>query len=239
MEEDDEKLKLIIGESRTRLEDTIITRGSHLFAKKDYLGSLACWKKIENMRVHSKDVRQEELDGATRCYYHLEQYDQAFVYAERLVSSAPNDSSAWNLHGLIRTKLVHPLSRQLESFLRSVTSPSPLYQVYLNIAEIYRHQNLPQIVKYLLWKISGHSRKSKLPSIYKAFETQLEILKAWTETSYTEQSNATSAFPEDTVIVELEMRFFGASLNRINAASLASSSTTDDDLADVRDPSRM
>jgi tetratricopeptide (TPR) repeat protein len=240
LEEDDDKLRLMIGESKTRFEDTIITRGSYLFLKKDYKGSLACWLKIENLREKAKDVRFEELDGATRCYFHMERYEDALIYSERAVATAPNESSGWNLQGLIRTKLGQPIARRLESFLHSACCPSPLFEAYLNLAELYFTQNAHQIVKFLLFKMASHSRKTKLPSMYHTYDLRINSLKQWIEASASNSLPPTHIFETDERVLDLESRLFGASFSRLHEASLTtSSSTTDDDISDVRDPSRM
>lgn len=241
METNDDKLRLLIGESKTRFEDTIITRGSHLFLMKDYQGSLECWLKIEKMRYVPKDVRFEELDGATRCYYQLKQFEAALAYSERSVSVAPNESSAWLLQGLIKTELNLPVSRRMESFLRAITCPSPVFEGYLNLAEAYLTLNAHSIVKYLLFKMDLHSKKTKFPTMYQSFQPRLDHLKQCLETLTTDSDSIKHVFESDTVLVELENRAFGTSFARILQIDHAASSshTTDDDISEVRDPSRM
>lgn len=266
MEEDDEKLKLTIGESKSRYEDTLITRGAHLFAKKDYQKSLAVWQKIESLREHAKDVRYEELDGCARCYYHLCMYSDAHIYVERLVSLASNDGTAWLLRSQIEEKLgsstgsisgesstdqeaeiavslAHKRASMV-SLLRSLLCPSPPLQAYLSLAQVYRTLQSPHVVKFLTFRAHGYIKRSRRPEMQTSFLAQLADLDAWSngfslgDSADIEISNA---YAQDAAVVDLERRLFGEKFERVRAqlTGVAPVSQSEEDIPDVRDPSRM
>jgi tetratricopeptide (TPR) repeat protein len=237
MEEDDEKLKLIIGESKTRWEDTIISRGAHLFAKKEYQRSLECWLKVANSRAQ-KDLRYEEVDGQARCHYHLKQYEEAFHHATTLVALAPGDSAAWELHGTLHAELSHSLDRQLESFLRSLACDHPIFQVYFKIADIYRHLNFPHVVQYLLYRVSRRLNSSKQSFMYKTFSGKIDELKQWSESNTSTEMVSRSSFPYVETVVDLETRIFGPGFAKV-ASALSGSLVEEEVVEDVRDPSTM
>lgn len=243
MEEDDAKLKLLIGESKSRLEDTIITRGAYLYRQKNYHASLACWKKLEAMRGSPKDARYEELDGLARCYLHLEDLHLAQQNSERLVLVAPSDSAAWELHGRILEKLAQPLSTYGKSFLRSMASPSPVFQVYLHLASAYQTAGNVPVVKYLIYKAKSHMRGTRLLSNYNRILPNLEALEEWVQSNIVDgdESAHLKRIVEDAEGQELESRLFGPNFSRVvdllNSDSL--SNLEDSGTDDVKDPSKM
>jgi len=260
MEEDDEKLKLVIGESKSRYEDTLICRAAHLFAKKEFQKSLVVWQKIESLRAHPKEARYEEIDGCARCFFHLEQYREAYEYVNRLVSLASNDAAAWLLRSQIELKLPSDLDPNVNqsnvvddigvvtvqvhnavtSLLRSLLCPSPLLQAYISLAHLYRSFNSPLVVQFLVFRAHVHIRKSKRAEMYAAFLFELSELEKWFDGFVPREVveiGIKSVFKQDSVVMELETRYFGEGFERVCQA--ASIPPSEEELPDIRDPSRM
>ena len=263
MEEDDAKMKLMIGESKSRYEDTLVTRGAHLFSKKDYQKSLAVWQKIESLREHAKDVRYEELDGCARCYYHLREYNDAHIYVERLLSLASNDGAAWLLRSQIESKLASHgvktrasspgedkekeseahLRASMTSLLRAMLCPSPPLQAFLSLAQVYRSHNSPYVVKFLVFRAQGNIRRSKRRDMQTSFVEELASLEHWSNgfsSIDTSEITIENAYEHDMIVVDLERRLFGEKFERVRVlATGVTVPQSEDDISEVRDPSRM
>lgn len=248
MEEDDEKLRLIIGVSRTRLEDTVATRAAHYFLRREYESSLRAWQKLESMKSRPKDVTYETLDGASRCLLNLNRYEEALAYAQRLVTSAPTDGSAWTLHGTILRKKGDD-SGAIVSYLKALSGPHPPRLALLELAELYKSLGEPWAVKFLLRRLSGHSHGSKLPSSRAAvLGERIAALESWAESSarekaagLSEDSSAPSQSEEvgGSARAELEVRFFGCPIVQLSLNYSEQTQKEELDTSDIRDPSQM
>lgn len=243
MEEDDEKLKEVIGESRARLEDTILTRAAHYFIKKDYESSLRCWSKLDKLRNKPNELRYEDVDGACRCLYHLKRFEESLTYADKLVRIVPNDATAWNLRALVLLEL-NRIPDALTSFLTSILCPVPVYRSYIDAAEIYKSLELVQAVKFLLRRFSRSAKRSKLPGVASPLESRFEALRVWSESYALSSTNSDAegrdhSFPENTALVELEGRVFGSGFSALASRFTEEIDDVEPESSEVRDPSRM
>lgn len=234
----------MIGDSKARLEDTILTRAAHYFIKKDYESSLACWQKLDKMRSKPKEPRYEDLDGAIRCLYNLKRYEEAAEYADKLIASAPSDAAAWNLHGLVMTELGRTPDA-LMSHLQAIACKVPAYRAYIDAAEIYKALGFVQAVQFLLRRYGFNVRRSKLPGASTSpLALRFESLRVWSESSEAletvpDANERHHSFPSNQELVDLETRIFGNTLSTLSQRFADETDELEPETTEVRDPSRM
>lgn len=234
----------MIGDSKARLEDTILTRAAHYFSKKDYESSLVCWQKLDKMRSKPKEPRYEDLDGACRCLYHLKRYDEAAQYAEKLIASAPTDAAAWNLRGLVMTELGRTPDA-LMSYLQAIACPIAAYRSYIDAAEIYKALGFVQAVQFLLRRYGRNARWSKLPGASTSpLALRFEALRVWSDSAEAREavrdaSERHYSFPSVQELVDLETRVFGNPLSTLSQRFADDTEELEPESAEVRDPNRM